>query len=133
VIEARVAEARWGLPSRLFQKDAVKPVSDGRAPDGEAIYPNAMRRALIRRACLATHQELARGDHDHFRLEVHGHSITSFELVLVVFARSPRPFPNFSEPIHNFSDRAKDVRAVRAYIERWIQLTPLAEAEFYDA
>src|SRR5499426_445050 len=73
MIEARVAEARRGLPSRLFQEDAIKPVGHGRAPDGEAIHPDVMRRALVRRARFATHQEPARGNHYHFRLEVHGH------------------------------------------------------------
>src|SRR5262245_33974671 len=76
----RVAEARRGLPPRLFQEEAVEPFSHSRATEGEAIHPDAMRRAFVRRARLAAHQKLARGDHDHFRLEVHGHSFNSFQI-----------------------------------------------------
>src|SRR5262245_24541467 len=79
-LEARVAEVRRGFPARFFQEDAIKLVSHGRAPEGEAIHPDAMRRAFVRRPRLAAHQKLARGDHDHFRLEVHGHSFNSFQI-----------------------------------------------------
>src|SRR5262245_53492401 len=75
MIEASVAESRRGFPPCLFQECAIMPVGHGRAPDGEASHPDSMGRALVRRARLATHQELALGDDDHFRLEVHEYSL----------------------------------------------------------
>src|SRR5262245_39352434 len=95
MIEARVAEVRWGLPSRLFQEDAIKPVGHGRAPDGKAVHPDAVRRAFVRRARLTTHQELASGNHYHFRFEVHGHSFTFADSILYFRAGSMRTMYEF--------------------------------------
>src|SRR5215470_3495900 len=77
-VGARVAEARRGLSPRLFQEDAVEPVGHGQSPKGEAIHPDAPRRAFVRRARLTSHPKLACWNHDQYRLEVHRHSFISF-------------------------------------------------------